>query len=220
MNKNYETERTTIENLRSELGSLYDGKKHGRGYFVTTFEDIKENELSISIFDVLDSLEAFEIIEKDIYNSDEEEYEEMDIEEYWDKGTDEGWLTECCADNTYNWNSPISHHINFEIYHNLDEGNYIVRFRVHCGYCDVRVGYTDWCYLEFSWEDEFIEQLLECSKSIDVEMDDDKQYIVTIEVLSDEIRLESYENEEYNEIFGDEKDEILEKMEELELIMW
>ena len=32
MNKNYETERTTIEGLRSELGSLYDGKKHGRGY--------------------------------------------------------------------------------------------------------------------------------------------------------------------------------------------
>ena len=220
MNKNYETERTTIENLRSELGSLYDGKKRGTGYFVTTFEDIKENELSISIFDVLDSLEAFEITEKDIYNSDEEEYEEMDIEEYWDKGTDEGWLTECCADNTYNWNSPISHHINFEIYHNLDEGNYIVRFRVHCGYCDVRVGYTDWCYLEFSWEDEFIEQLLECSKSIDVEMDDDKQYIVTIEVLSDEIRLESYENEEYNEIFGDEKDEILEKMINRELIIW
>ena len=220
MNKNYETERTTIENLRSELGSLYDGKKHGRGYFVTTFEDIKENELSISIFDVLDSLEAFEITEKDVYNSDEEEYEEMDIEEYFEKGLDEGWLVENGCDNTYNWNSPISHHINFEIYHNIEEGNYIVRLRVHCGYCDVRVGYSDWVYLEFSWENEFLERLLESSKSIDVEMNDDKQYIVTIEVLSDEIRLESYENEEYNEIFGDEKDEILEKMEELELIMW
>ena len=219
MNKNYETERTTIENLRSELGSLYDGKKHGRGYFVTTFEDIKENELSISIFDVLDSLEAFEIIEKDIYNYDEEEYEEMDIEEYFEKGLDEGWLVENCADNTYNWNSPISHHINFEIYHNIDEGNYIVRFRVHCGYCDVRVGYTSWCYLEFSWEDEFIEQLLECSKYINVEMND-KIYIVSIEAISDEIRLESYENEEYEEIFGDDRDTILEKMIDRELIIW
>ena len=219
MNKNYETERTTIENLRSELGSLYDGKKRGTGYFVTTFEDIKENELSISIFDVLDSLEAFEIIEKDIYNSDEEEYEEMDIEEYWDKGTDEGWLTECCADNTYNWNSPISHHINFEIYHNIEEGNYIVRFRVHCGYCDVRVGYSDWVYLECNSDYDFLEALMECGKSIDVEMDG-KQYYVTIEVLSDEIRLENYENEEYEEIYGDDRDTILEEMISRDLISW
>ena len=221
MNKNYETERTTIEGLRSELGSLYDGKKRGTGYFVTTFEDIKENELSISIFDVLDSLEAFEITKKDIYNSDEEEYEEMDIEEYWDKGLDEGWLVECCADNTYNWNSPISHHINFEIYYNLEEANYIVRLRVHCGYCDVRVGYSDWVYLEFSWENEFLEVLMEeCSKSIDVEMDG-KQYYVTIEVLSDEIRLESYDEENgYEDIYGDDRDEILEEMINRDLVSW
>ena len=219
MNKNYETERTTIEGLRSELGSLYDGKKRGTGYFVTTFEDIKENELSISIFDVLDSLEAFEIIEKDIYNSDEEEYEEMDIEEYFEKGLDEGWLTECCADNSFNWNSPISHHINFEIYHNIEEGNYIVRFRVHCGYCDVRVGYTDWVYLECNSDYDFLEALMECGKWIDVEMDG-KQYYVTIEVLSDEIRLESYENEEYEEIYGDDRDTILEEMINRELIIW
>ena len=219
MNKNYKTERTTIEGLRSELGSLYDGKKRGTGYFVTTFEDIKENELSISIFDVLDSLEAFEIIEKDIYNSDEEEYEEMDIEEYWDKGTDEGWLVENCADNTYNWNSPISHHINFEIYHNIDEGNYIVRLRVHCGYCDVRVGYSDWCYLECNSDYDFLETLMECGKWIEVELND-KQYCISIDVMSDEIRLESYENEEYEEIYGDDRDTILEEMISRELISW
>ena len=217
MNKNYETERTTIEGLRSELGSLYDGKKHGRGYFVTTFEDIKENELSISIFDVLDSLEAFEITEKDIYNSDEEEYEEMDIKEYFEKGLDEGFLTECGADNSYNWNSPISHHINFEIYHN-DEGSYIVRFRVH-RYGDVRCNYSDWVYLECNSDYDFLEALMECGKWIEVEMDG-KQYYVTIEVLSDEIRLESYENEEYEEIYGDDKDTILEEMINRELIMW
>ena len=218
MNKNYETERTTIEGLRSELSSLYDGKKHGRGYFVTTFEDIKENELSISIFDVLDSLEAFEITEKDIYNSDEEEYEEMDIEEYFEKGLDEGWLTECCADNSFNWNSPISHHINFEIYHNIEEGNYIVRFRVHCGYCDVRVGYSDWCYLECNSDYDFLETLMECGKWIEVELND-KQYCISIDVMSDEKRLESYD-EEYDEIYGDEKEQILEEMFNRGLISW
>ena len=219
MNKKYECEFTTIENLRSELGSLYDGEKHGSGYFVTTFEDIKENELSISIFDVLDSLEAFEIIKKEMYDSEEEEYFEYDMEEYFEKGLDEGWLVENCADNTYNWNSPISHHINFEIYHNIEEGNYIVRFRVHCGYCDVRVGYSDWVYLECNSDYDFLEALMECGKWIEVEMDG-KQYCISIEVISDEIRLESYENEEYEEIFGDEKDEILEEMINRELIMW
>ena len=219
MNKKYECEFTTIENLRSELGSLYDGEKHGSGYFVTTFEDIKENELSISIFDVLDNLEAFEITKKEMYDSEEEEYFEYDIEEYFEKGLDEGWLVENGCDNTYNWNSPISHHINFEIYHNLEEANYIVRLRVHCGYCDVRVGYSDWVYLECNSDYDFLEALMECGNWIEVKMDG-KTYCISIEVTSDEIRLESYENEEYEEIYGDDKDTILEEMINRELIMW
>ena len=219
MNKKYECEFTTIENLRSELGSLYDGEKHGSGYFVTTFEDIKENELSISIFDVLDSLEAFEITKKEMYDSEEEEYFEYDIEEYFEKGLDEGWLVENGCDNTYNWNSPISHHINFEIYHNIEEGNYIVRFRVHCGYCDVRVGYSDWVYLECNSDYDFLEALMECGKWIEVKMDG-KTYCISIEVTSDEIRLESYENEEYEEIYGDDRDTILEEMISRDLISW
>ena len=209
---------TTIENLKKEFREMI-GKEVGYGYFRHTESDVEENELTISIFDVLDSLEAFEITEKDIYNSDEEEYEEMNIEEYFEKGLDEGWLVENGCDNTYNWNSPISHHINFEIYHNNEEGNYLIRFRVH-RYGDVRYNYSDWVYLEFSWENEFLEVLMEeCSKSIDVEMDG-KQYYVAIEVLSDEIRLESYENEEYEEIFGDDRDTILEEMINRDLISW
>ena len=208
---------TTIENLKKEFGEMI-GKEDGYGYFRHTESDVEENELTISIFDVLDSLEAFEITKKEMYDSNEEEYFEYDMEEYFEKGLDEGFLTECGADNTYNWNSPISHHINFEIYHN-DEGSYIVRFRVH-RYGDVRYNYSDWCCLEFSWEDEFLEVLMEeCGKWIEVEMDG-KTYCISIEVISDEIRLESYENEEYDEIYGDEKDEILEEMINRELIMW
>ena len=208
MNKNYESEFTTIENLKKEFGEMI-GKEVGYGYFRHTESDIKENELSISIFDVLDNLEYAEITKKTIWDSEIEEEIEVDIEEYWDKGTDDGWLVECCADNTYNWNSPISHHINFEIYHNIEEGNYIVRFRVHCGYCDVRVGYSDWVYLECNSDYDFLEALMECGKWIEVEMDG-KTYCISIEVTSDEIRLESYDNEEYDEIYGDDRDTILE----------
>ena len=210
---------TTIENLKKEFREMI-GKEVGYGYFRHTESDVEENELTISIFDVLDSLEAFEITKKEMYDNKEEEYFEYDIEEYFEKGLDEGFLIECGADNSFNWNSPISHHINFEIYHNIDEGNYIVRFRVHCGYCDVRVGYSDWVYLEFSWENEFLEALMECGKWIDVEMDG-KQYYVTIEVLSDEIRLESYDEENgYEDIYGDDRDEILEEMINRDLVSW
>ena len=209
---------TTIENLKKEFREMI-GKEVGYGYFRHTESDVEENELTISIFDVLDSLEAFEITKKEMYDSKEEEYFEYDIEEYFEKGLDEGFLIECGADNSYNWNSPISHHINFEIYHDI-EGSYIVRFRVH-RYGDVRCNYTDWVYLEFSWEDEFLEVLMEeCSKCIDVEMDG-KQYYVTIEVLSDEIRLESYDEENgYEDIYGDDRDTILEEMINRDLISW
>ena len=209
---------TTIENLKKEFGEMI-GKEVGYGYFRHTESDVEENELTISIFDVLDSLEAFEITKKEMYDSEEEEYFEYDIEEYFEKGLDEGFITECGADNTYNFNSPISHHINFEIYHNIEEGNYIVRLRVHRGYTDVRVGYSDWCYLEVNSDYDFLEALMECGKWIEVEMDD-KQYYISIDVMSDEIRLESYENEEYDEIYGDEKEQILEEMFNRGLISW
>ena len=206
---------TTIENLKKEFREMI-GKEVGYGYFRHTESDVEENELTISIFDVLDSLEAFEITKKEMYDSEEEEYFEYDMEEYFEKGLEEGFLTECGADNTYNWNSPISHHINFEIYHN-DEGSYIVRFRVH-RYGDVRCNYSDWCCLEVNSDYDFLEALM-CGKWIEVEMDG-KTYCISIEVTSDEIRLESYENEEYEEIYGDDRDTILEKMINRELIIW
>ena len=60
---------------------------------------------------------------------------------------------------------------------------------------------------------------MECSKWIEVELND-KQYCISIDVMSDEIRLESYENEEYDEIYGDEKEQILEEMFNRGLINW
>ena len=50
---------------------------------------------------------------------------------------------------------------------------------------------------------------------------DGKQYILSINALSDEIELEVFENEEWDNIWNsDEKYEILNKMEELDLISW
>ena len=50
---------------------------------------------------------------------------------------------------------------------------------------------------------------------------DNKQYVLSINALSDEIELEVFENEEWDNIWNsDEKYEILNKMEELDLISW
>ena len=50
---------------------------------------------------------------------------------------------------------------------------------------------------------------------------DVKQYYVTIEVISDEIRLESYDEENgYEDIYGDDRDEILEEMIHRDLVSW
>lgn len=64
-------------------------------------------------------------------------------------------LEEMKADNSYNWSSPISHDINFEIY-GLDEYEEIfVVCRVH-RFGDVRSNYTDEFILKFdSYYDDF-----------------------------------------------------------------
>ena len=61
---------------------------------------------------------------------------------------------------------------------------------------------------------------MEVCKYIEVEIDD-KLYVLSINALSDNVELEVFENEEWDNIWNsDEKYEILNKMEELELISW
>ena len=70
-------------------------------------------------------------------------------------------------------------------------------------------------YLKFNYEEEFLELFLECSKSVEVELNDEIYY-VEVNALSDEINLFKYEN--YKDICGDDKYDLLNEMEELDLI--
>lgn len=193
--------RTKIEDVKKCLEGTYD---------------IKENELTVDIMDILNVLEPYEIINGIIWDKEEEADYEYYIDDYLEIGIEEGWIEEITADNTYNWNAPLINHIDFRTYHDTKEYEYIVTFRVHCGRGDVRTGYSEWMYLKFNYEEEFLELFLECSKSVEVELNDEIYY-VEVNALSDEINLFKYENGYCEDVCDDD---LLNEMEELDLITY
>ena len=181
--------------------------------------DVNENTLWIDILDILDILDPYEVIDCTIWDKEEEIDYEYYINDYLEMGLDEGWIEERSTNNTYNWNAPLIHNIDFRIYYDNHEDEYIITFRIHCGRGDVRTGYSEWMYLKFDYEEEFLELFLECSKSVEVELNNEIYY-VEINALSDEINLFKYENGYYKDICGDDKYDLLNEMEELDLISY
>ena len=193
--------RTQIEDVKKQLKGI---------------NDVKENALTIDTLDILDVLDPYEVIDCTIWDKEEEIDYEYYIDDYLEMGIEEGWIEKRHADNTYNWNAPLTNDINFETYYDKPEDEYIVRFRVHCGYGDIRTGYSEWMYLKFNYEEEFLELLLECSKTIEIKLDNEIYYI-DVNPLADDVSLLDVN---YEEISGDDKYNLLDKMEELNLITY
>ena len=193
--------RTQIENVKKQLEGI---------------NDVKENTLRIDIMNVLDALDPYEVTNATIWDKEEKIDYEYYINDYLEIGLDEGWIKESIANNTYNWNAPLTNDINFETYYDKPEDEYIVRFRIHCGYGDIRTGYSEWMYLKFNYEEEFLEVLLECSKTIEIKLDNEIYYI-DVNPLADDVSLLDVN---YEEIRGDDKCNLLDKMEELNLITY
>lgn len=209
---------TTIENLKKEFGEMR-GKEVGYGYFRHTESDIKDNEIGLDILDLLEELSCFEITNGVAWDDEEECEMEMHISDYIAEGLENGWIEEVNCGNSYNWCSYLNHEINYTIYKDFEKDVFYVELKVH-RYGDVRCNYSDNVYLEFNHEDDFFEALMEVCKYIEVEIDD-KLYVLSINALSDNVELEVFENEEWDNIWNsDEKYEILNKMEKLDLIIW
>lgn len=85
------------------------------------------------------------------------------------------------ADNSYNWSSPISHDLNFEVWgYSEDEPLYVV-FRAH-RFGDVRGNYTDEFILRFDSYDDFLYSVIYSEygymgKNVSVKVD---EYLVSI----------------------------------------
>ena len=194
--------RTTIEDMKKQLEGI---------------NDVRENALTIDTLDILDVLDPYEVIDCTIWDKEEEIEYEYYIDDYLEMGIEEGWIEKRHADNTYNWNAPLTNDINFETYYDKPEDEYIVRFRVHCGHGDIRIGYSEWMYLKFGYEEKFLESFLECCKFIEIKLEDEVYYI-EVDPLSDIVTLTK--GETYKEISGDDKCNLLDKMEELNLITY
>lgn len=183
----------TIREIKNDILSL-------RGTEVRVFEQpivlaSEFDETTIDIIDVLDALADYEITELWDYRYDEdtEEDEEINIFEDCEDIDDMirvleeyGYIRDECdykGDNSYNWSSPISNDFNINIYKNILDGGIFVEFKVH-RYGDVRGNYTDSVLLKFDYYESFFEILMECNKSIEIEIDNNL-FEVEIDILSD-----------------------------------
>lgn len=147
------------------LKSVIEDIKNLRGADVTIFGqpttlDSEVSRFTIDVIDVLEAVEEFEI-----------DGDDLDIDS----------LTFIQADNTYNWNSPISNDFNFEVYQNED--GYCFKLSVH-RYGDVRCNYTDDVWFYFDNEYTFYELVGETTIYETVEIDG-RCYNVDINVFSE-----------------------------------
>lgn len=196
MNKN------KIERLKETIKSKR-GKEVGSGYFRHVEEE--PSVLEVDVCDVLDALSYYEIDEEEYTTRDEDGEITYDID---------GYLYYECeeirVDNTYNWGSPISNHINFEIF-KTDDMDYIVRVMVHMNCSDIRCGYSDYMYFKFNYEEQFLETITDDTrKYIPIEITKDGEvleYDVIVDIFYDGVQVL---DEDVDFLTWDEAQEILE----------
>ena len=141
----YAYKHTTIENVKNEI-KLVD-EKNGYNYG-------DEYDLYVNVQDLLDALKSHEITSDTMVEifTDDDEIEEIPFQKWLYDYSDMKCL-EC--GNSYNWTSPLSHDINYEVYgYDMDSTVYIV-IRVHkTG--DIRGNYTDEIIVEFDSFSDFV----------------------------------------------------------------
>lgn len=172
------------------LKSVIEDIKNLRGADVTIFGqpttlNSEINKFTIDVIDVLEALEEYEI-----------DIEDIDVDSL-------GFYSK--ADNTYNWNSPISNDVNFEIY---EADMYYVCVRVH-RYGDVRCNYTDDVWFAFDNEYTFYELISETTTYENVEIDENIYY-VDINVFSEGFEVYDADGEYICTAYGYDEADIIE----------
>ena len=211
----YAYKHTTIENVKNEI-KLVD-EKNGYNYG-------DEYDLYVNVQDLLDALKSHEITSDTMVEifTDDDEVEEIPFQKWLYDYSDMKCL-EC--GNSYNWTSPLSHDINYEVYgYDMDSTVYIV-IRVHkTG--DIRGNYTDEIIVKFDSYDSFIYDTMDYArKFIDLDFDyDGENYKATIRLdwYSDSMDV-SVCTENYDDVldldgvylYGENKQELIEEMQKL-----
>src|SRR5699024_3435013 len=203
-----------IQNLRGAEVEIF-------GQSTTLENDM--NEFEIDIIDILEDLKEYEVdmiieepIEDEEYTEEFEEVETEDIGEYLVWLESNGYIADVYdykSDNSYNWMTPVSNHLDFKIYdlHNTSGGK-LVEMKIH-RYGDVRGNYTESFLLEFDDDYTFLETISENSKLVTVEVDEEN-YDVMVDPFSDVMEVMDEYGTLITETCETEKEYIIEEIKE------
>lgn len=212
---------TSINNIISSIDSLYGAEVRVFGQAVKLDTKPSNDDLIIDTVDVLEALKPYAFDYMEYVNSYHEsleiefgfdEFEEIDsrdFDEVLDLLYNMGFLTSELyekGDNTYNWCSPITHHINYEIY-KTNDGGVLVGLSVH-RFGDIRGNYTDSCLLYFDSIDAFYTAIYEnTDKYMAVEVDG-ITYDFNLSVFSDCFEVWSVDGDYICTAYGDTLEEV------------
>ena len=209
--------KTILENVIEDIKQLRGKDVYIFGQPTTLKNEL--DDLEIDVIDVLENLLNYEItdLEYEYYDEIKDDYiikEFNNAFDYLDYLDEAGIIDyhNSNSDNTTNWNSPISNDINFTIYEKID-GYYIVECKVH-RYGDIRTNYTDTFLLEFAYDNEFLETLLETNLYKYIEIDG-ITYDITIDIFSDAIEVNSIDGRYIGSVCACDMDELKSEIKDL-----
>lgn len=168
--------------------------------------------LTVDILPILEEFKAWECSLLMVrYDEDEDEYTEEEaesVEEYLEYLVELGEISDVYdykGDNSYNWASPLSNHIDFRVYKGAT-GRAYIELKVH-RFGDVRSNYTETTLLEFNSDYTFYEILFDNSAYVDIEVEG-VEYSVTVEATSDMLQVYNSETGEDFEVYAVDLDDL------------
>lgn len=218
----YGYKHTTIENVKNEI-KLVDEKYRDTHSFANSDD---EYSLLIDVKEFLDVLKPNEVSPNEVVEiptDDDDEFEEITFQDWLYEYSD---LDRLRCHNSYNWTSPLSHDINFEVYGYDENSTVFIVIRVH-KFGDIRGNYTDEIIVKYDSYESFLCHTMDyATKEVSFYFDyNNKEYCASIrtdwyrddtDVIIYDKNLDEIILEEYNVYLqGENKQELIEEMQQL-----
>lgn len=210
-----------MENIIKDIEDLRNNKAgEQHGYFCIG-DKPTEDDLCIDILDICRALADYEVDYnmtdedelpdgKDEYGWEQTDYAERYVQYLIDMGYIEDW-NDAKGENSYNWGSPVSNHINFCTFKSLIDNSKYMLFKVH-RFGDVRCNYTVNCLLHFDNDYEFFEAINPEYKIIEV---DGKEYEIRLDFFSEGFEVEDEDYNYIGTIYSYDKEEAINDIRDL-----
>lgn len=216
----YAYKHTTIENVKNEI-KLVDEKYRNTHSFANSDD---EYSLLIDVNEFLDVLKPNEVKPYEVVEipTDDDEIEEITFQDWLYEYSD---LDRLHCSNSYNWTSPLSHDINYEVYGYDENSTVFIVIRVH-KFGDIRGNYTDEIIVKYDSYESFLYHTMDYTrKHVGVSFDyNNETYNATIVVdwYSDSVDV-IVNDENFDDVLdidgvylqGENKQELIEELQQL-----